>query len=177
MRSLLPLLVLLSLIATQPVAAADPIEGAFGMTLGSEFDTSTAIGKNSLTDGTPMYQFAPESPFRSLSSYYVLITPKTRRIYSIWAIGSFPNDESAKKEQAVIMELLTQKYGQGKGDNPFMSFADVKQIDQGDRSVLTKVSGFMDATLDLRYYDDTLRELAEKERLEIEASKADARGL
>ena len=86
--------------------AADAIEGAFGLKLGDIFDSSKAISKSSLTDGTPMYQFRPEKPFRSFSSYYVMITPTTHKIYAIWGIGSVQNTESGKKEQAIVMQAI-----------------------------------------------------------------------
>jgi hypothetical protein len=70
------LLLLVSFIAIQAsVFATDKIEGAFGMALGQKFDPEKAIGTSSLTDGTPMYQFNPEKPFRSFTKYFVMITP------------------------------------------------------------------------------------------------------
>jgi len=45
------------------------------MALGQKFDPEKAIGTSSLTDGTPMYQFNPEKPFRSFTKYFVMITP------------------------------------------------------------------------------------------------------
>ena len=169
------------LVATAAVACAQPtterIEGAFGMKLGDVFDPAKATGKGSLTDGTPMYQFAPQKPFRSFKRYFVMITPKTNRIYSIWGIGDFENTPTAQKEQALIMEILKQKYGDKKKEGLLEAMTDAKQIDQGDRSVMVKVSGMMDVTLEIRYYDDTLKDVAEKERLEIEAKKVDSSGL
>jgi hypothetical protein len=53
----------------------------------------------------------------------------------------------------------------------------LRQIDQGDRYVITKVSGFTNVTLDVRYYDNALTKQAEKERLELEAKKVDSSGL
>src|SRR5690348_13888600 len=92
-------------------SATEKIEGAFGKKLGDVFDPSTAIGKSELTDGTPMYEFSTTNGFRSFTKYYVLITPKTKKIYSIWGMGSVANTESGQKEQALIMEILEQKYG------------------------------------------------------------------
>lgn len=155
----------------------EKIEGAFGKKLGTVFDTSTAIGKGSLTDGTVMYQFSPKSRFRSFDRYYVMITPKTKKIYSIWAIGDVENTSVGEKEQALIMTLLEKKYGKNKKEGLFDDLMGAKQIDQGDQYVMVKISGFMDVTIDIRYYNKKLRDLAEKERLELEAEKVDSSGL
>jgi hypothetical protein len=155
----------------------DRIEGAFGLKLGDQFAPEKAVGKAALTDGTPMYQFAPEKPFRSFKRYFVLVTPKTNRIYSIWGIGEFENQPTAEKEQALLLEILKQKYGEKKKEGLMDGLLDLRQIDQGDRYVITKVSGFTNVTLDVRYYDNALTKQAEKERLELEAKKVDSSGL
>lgn len=155
----------------------DKIESAFGVKLGDVFEPTKAIGKGSLIDGTPMYQFSPAKPFRSFTRYFVMITPKTNRIYSIWGIGDFENTPTAQKEQALLLEILKQKYGEKKKDGLMAQLSDLKQIDQGDRSVVVKISGMMEVTMDIRYYDEPLRKLAENERLEIEAKKVDSSGL
>jgi len=155
----------------------EKIEGAFGIKLGEVFDPANAVGKGALTDGTPMYQFSPAKPFRSFKSYYILITPKTNRVYSIWGIGEFENTPTAQKEQDLVLEILKQKYGDRKKEGLMDRLSDLKQIVQGDRSVVVKINGVIDVTMDIRYYDEPLRKLAEKERLEIEAKKVDASGL
>ena len=124
-----------------------------------------------------MYQFAPKSPFRSLTKYYVLITPSTNKIYSIWGMGAEGNTETGKKEQDVLMELLTQKYGTPKKEGVFDALYDAKQISQGNRTVLTKATGFVDTTLEIRSYDHDIEKVAESERIAIEAKQAGGTGL
>ena len=124
-----------------------------------------------------MYQFSPAKTFRSFTQYYVLITPQTNKIYCIWAQGPFENTDVGKKEQALVMELLKQKYGDKQKQGLFDSIGDVMRIDDGNRFIITKVSGFTDVTLDIRYYDSDLATLAERERLKIEAKKVDPTGL
>lgn len=162
---------------TIPVFAIEKIEGAFGIKLGQQFDFNLSRGTASLTDGTPLYSFKPENKFRSFRQYYVLITPKTNLVYGIWGIGDVDNTEIGKQEQAVIMEILKNKYGEVEKEGFLDIMSDTQQIDQGDRYVLTKVSGFTDITLDIRYYDKKLKTQAEKERIEIEASKVNSDGL
>jgi hypothetical protein len=155
----------------------EKIENAFGKRLGDAFDPASAIGNAALTNGTPMYQFSPAKPFRSFTKYFVLITPTTRKIYSIWALGSTENTETGKKEQALLMELLQQKYGTTEKEGMFDALYDTKQIRHGNRSVLTKVTGFGKVTIEVRYYDHDLEAIAEKERLAVEGKKVDASGL
>jgi hypothetical protein len=158
-------------------AAPDNIEGAFGKKLGEVFNPDYAIGTSKLTDGTPMYEFSTPNGFRSFKRYYVMITPTTHKIYSIWGVGSVENTEAGQKEQAVLMELLRQKYGSEEKQGVFDTIGDVKRIDRGNRYIVTKISGFSDVTLDIRYYDGDLAKLAEKERLATEAKTADKSGL
>ena len=168
---------MLLLLGSSQVLAADKITGAFGKELGSVFDPSSAIGKGELTDGTPMYQFSPNKSFRSFSKYYVMITPKSHKIYSIWGIGAMENDPTCKKEQEVIMAILKKKYGQPKKKDLSMTLFDAEMIDRGNRNIVSKCSGFMDTTIDIRYTDRALKEQANKERIELEGDKLDSSGL
>ena len=160
--------------------AYDKIDGAFGISLGTTFESSQSIGQSSLTDGTPMYQFSPTKQFRSFSRYYVLITPTTNKIYSIWGLGSIENTQKCEKERDLVMSLLEKKYGGSDKESFSASMTEIfggKSVKQGERNILVKCSGFIDATIEIRYYDDNLRKIAEKERLEEEAEKVDSSGL
>ena len=165
------------LLVTSSALAIDKIDGAFGKMLGDTFDLATAIGTSALTDGTPMYQFRPNKPFRSFNSYYVLITPSTHKIYAIWALGPVGNTETGKKEQALLMQILVDKYGPLDSTGFADTMGDAKHITQGNRTVYTKINGFTNTTIDIRYYDADLTGLAERERLAIEAKKVDSSGL
>lgn len=164
-------------LATFAASGADKIEGAFGLRLGSVFDPTNAIGTSKLTDGTPMHEVSTTNGFRAFKRYYVMITPTTKKIYSIWGIGTAKNTETGKKEQSLIMEILQQKYGTKKKEGVMDAMSDAKRVDQGNRYILSKISGFTDITHDIRYYDRDLEELAEKERLTEEAKKVDKGGL
>ena len=157
--------------------AEESIEGAFGKFLGDYFDPKSATGKSALTDGTPMYRFNPKNPYRAFNSYFVMITPKSNRIFSIWAIGGFDNSSKAKNEQSVLLKVLESKYGSKGKQDLFSALYDSESINHGDRYILTKVSGVFDVTLEVRYYDKKLKEVAEEERLEIESNKVDSSGL
>jgi len=96
----------LSLFLTFTSHAEDKLIGGFGLKLGDKFDLGTSIGESALTDGTPMYKFEASKEFRSFNNYYVIVTPKTHRIYSIWGIGSVENSPSCKKEQALVIVMV-----------------------------------------------------------------------
>ncbi len=180
-RTLL-ILLLLNVLFIANTHGEQKIMGAFGIQLGDYFDTSSAIGTGELEDGTPMYQFSPEKKFRSFDDYYVLITPKTHKIYGIWGIGTAENSQKCEKEQALIMDLLKKKYGVKEKEGFFDPVTGAKNIDQGNRDVTVKCSGFrdmsfVDMSINIRYYDRELKKLAEEERLEIVGSKVDDSGL
>jgi hypothetical protein len=180
-RTLL-ILLLLNVLFIANTHGEQKIMGAFGIQLGDYFDTSSAIGTGELEDGTPMYQFSPEKKFRSFDDYYVLITPKTHKIYGIWGIGTAENSQKCEKEQALIMDLLKKKYGVKEKEGFFDPVTGAKNIDQGNRDVTVKCSGFrdmsfVDMSINIRYYDRELKKLAEEERLEIVSSKVDDSGL
>src|SRR5690606_4685145 len=113
--------------------AKEKIVGGFGVGFGDVFMPEKAIGKAELTDGTPMHQFSPQTKFRSFSKYYVLTTPKTNKVYAIWGIGDIENTATCKKEQQLIMSLLTEKYGKEEKPGFMASMYDAEIISQGDR--------------------------------------------
>jgi len=164
-------------IMTLSASATETISGAFGKKLGDVFDPSSALGTTNRSDGVPMYEFATTNGFRSLKRYYVMITPSTHKIYSIWGIGSVENTSAGRKEQSVIMGILREKYGSEFKIGPIDSMGDVKRISQGSRHILMTLTGFSDVTLNLRYYDEDLETVAEKERHAEETATMDKSGL
>lgn len=159
------------------VATFSKIEGAFGLKLGEIFDPSSAVDTGKLPDGTPTYEFNSATPFRSFDHYYVLITPTTHKIYSICAMESFDNQETAQKEQAVVMEMLKGKYGPESPQGVSDTLENAEVIEQGNRRVGAKVNGFTDVTLVLLYNDGDLEKQAEQERVAGEVQGTDKTGL
>ena len=163
------------------VAAPAPqyakIEGAFGEKLGDEFNPDSATDTNSLSDGTLIYEFSPPANFRSFDHYYVMITPQSHKIYGIVASGSFDNTDKARNEQAVVMEILKEKYGPEDAQGVADAVDNVERITQGTRLVTTKVSGLTDGRLDLRYFDSDLVQTAEQERVSTEVQNTDTNSL
>ena len=163
-------------------AGGKPIKGAFGITLGQKFDPKQAIGKASLTDGTPMYEFKPKKPFRAFTEYYVLITPKTHKVYSIWGIGKVENTQKCEKEQNFILTALERKYGIKPPDNELIaslsSLYGAKLLQKDGKTIVIKCTGLTDDySISISYTDDKLEKVAEKERIELETENTDTGGL
>ena len=151
--------------------AESRIEGAFGARIGEKFDVETAIGKSHMRDGTPLYKFSPINPYDKFDTYYILITPVSKIIYSIWAQGEMENDDVCKHEQKVLMELLTEKYGSTKRTSSSNVFYDVARITQGDRDIYTDCAESEKITLKVVYIDHRLEKQAEEESLVLEAAE------
>ena len=166
--------VLLASVSTS-LSAAEKITGAFGVKLGQVL--SSQMIKTSAFLGDNKYSFDPEKKFRSFSTYLIEITPKTRKIYSISAMGDMDDDPTCEEEQALIMAIIKKKYGGRIVESSL--FFERQIISQGNRSVATTCSGglFDDETLSIKYSDSKLEELAENERIELESSNVDSSGL
>jgi len=157
---------------------AEKITGAFGIQFGQNFMPRDAISTSQLlNDGTPFYEFRPQKPFDTFSKYYVMITPVTNKVYSIWGIGGVKNDSDCKNQRAVIIELIENKYGKSERKSNLENFLDVKVVSQGERYVMVKCGSFRDDKIEARYYDKKLEALAEKERIKTEAKKKNSSGL
>lgn len=185
--------VLLAPVSTS-LSAEEKITGAFGVKLGQILDSQfvdrispnqTALlklgqkldyqfiqGKRS-KNNKYTYIFYPDKKFPSFSNYIFSITPKTRKIYSISAIGDMDDDSTCEKEQALIMAIIKKKYGEIRKNK----LSGLQAIMQGNRSVATQCSGLFDVTLSITYIDSKLSDLAENERIELESSKVDSSGL
>ena len=98
----------------------EQITGAFGLKLGDTFEVyltiakrnttnntlpkhpSKALAKLELTNNTPIYRFSPKNPFQSFTRYYVSITPKTHKIYKIWATNLIKDSKKCKNNNFVV---------------------------------------------------------------------------
>jgi hypothetical protein len=140
------------------------IEGAFGAKLGDEYDTNSAINMSTEADGTSTYEFNPANAFRSFSHYYVKITPATHKIYGILASEDFADEDSAQKEQVLVMKMLKDQYGPEEDQNPADAKGNVERIVQGNRYIMTREVSSLGARLGIGYYDKDLQKLAGQEQ-------------
>ena len=152
----------------------NPIKGAFGYTLGFTFDKKSAIKVGELTSGDPIYAVQPTKKFRKFNEYSVLITPKTNKIYAIWARAKFDNIAAALEELKVVKALIEKKYGK-KFENSTFSMNNQTSLYFGDRDIFIQTdNNYKSAMLEIRYTDDRITKIAEKEKISNEMKNSDS---
>lgn len=157
-------LCLVSISSLAQESVVKTIDGAFGVQFGQVVADSMIVSEQKMEDGTPIYEFKPEKRFRDFSKYWVLMSPKGKKVHSIIVRGNFDSDELAKRESDLLLSLLTEKYGK-KVDKNMFGF-EVKQ-DGVSVSVREVWNG-----LQITYRNNAMETEAENERLEIEGGKA-----
>lgn len=142
------------------------IEGAFGKRLGEIFDLSTALGRDDEKDGTPIYEFAPDKRFGTMDKYYVVITPLTHKICSIWAKGPMKAAPRSGNLDAIIA-MLEQKYGENQASD--RQNGNRQYYIRGNHCVYVSVARYMkdDEIIQIEYTDSSLNRTAEAENKEI----------
>ena len=140
------------------------IDGAFGVSFGQVVDSPMVVSESKMVDGTPLYQFKPLKEFRDFSKYWLLISPKGRKVHTIIIQGKFESDEVRNRESELLQTLLTDKYGKRIEKN-FLGF---KISQEGSLVSVREIWNGLQIT----YCDTRLEEEAEKERLEIEGRAA-----
>lgn len=107
-NKLLGLLIGITALTQVCYAQEKTIEGAFGYKFGDTFNSShlkrVAIG------GSDMYQIKPLNPYVAFSEYYVLPSPKTQKIQSIYARGYYKTLNACVDEYKVLLMYLKDKY-------------------------------------------------------------------
>ncbi|OGT21848.1 MAG: hypothetical protein A2V90_05755 [Gammaproteobacteria bacterium RBG_16_57_12] len=108
MKNIVPLV--LTLIWSLPLQADEqPIEGAFGLTLGKPLATEN-LKRIAGDQSGGEYEFAPEHPYAPLSHYSVAVSGHDHIIYKIEARGSFRSMEACRRELVILEKSLAQKY-------------------------------------------------------------------
>lgn len=153
-----------------------PITGAFGLVLGTKVDLSKCRATGTSAAGDLKYVFTPTNPAEGLTKYNFQATPKTGIIYEIVAAGKFANREAAQNRLKILSLLIKNKYG--------MTEAEELRPKGGPMVVYKRESRYIAIGSDesgvivaLYYNDEILGELAKKERIELDSSKTDDKGL
>jgi hypothetical protein len=163
MKKLLVLLVLISGLFAQSIT------GAFGFKLGGKFNPKNAIGTSETTSGITMYQINPIKKVKFFSSYYVIITPTSKKIRTIWGIGQYPNNDECLNDLDVLKIILQKKYG--KPESP-ISMNKTYIFTHGNRGINIKcINNYDNADLYIQYIDLNLDKLAVKEKAAKAAKK------
>lgn len=141
-------------------------KGAFGIKFGDVY--TPPVSKNNvvkLTTGELAYSIGAPLKFRQFKDVTLLLTPKTHKIYAIWSSAKFASRGKVSAEREIVLGFLSRKYKM----KPEYSFGN--NFDFGISEICLP-SNF-GKTLEIRYTDTKLAELAKEERLEIESAKSD----
>lgn len=127
-----------------------------------------------MADGTPVYFFTPNPPYKALTKYGVLLTPTSSEVYCIHASGNFPTAAEAKSQMDILVELLSKKYGPSKNPVSASLLGATKTFGTNENEIQVKTKG---ADLSVTYINSEISKAAEKELIAIESGRVDASGL
>ncbi len=149
-------------------AQIQKIQGAFGFHLGEIFKPKSASDNMTIATGETLYRIKPKEKFRKFNTYYVLITPVSKKIYGIWAEVDLKNRPQAEREFKVVLTLLEKKY-ETKAAAGIIPSMLRKSIKINNRTIT--LSSSIIGEVKLHYTDDLLKAQADKEAVMQEASK------
>ncbi len=156
---------------------AQEITGAFGIKFGSSLSELKVIGTSKTTDGDTLYMVDPPIKIKALSEYYVMATPISKKVFSIWGL-----DEKLQKSECLtrlkaILSALERKY-KIKREKMLSIFDENYGVKKGNVEVHVRCSDeFTDYTLYVQYYHNSLMEQAEKEKIRLKSKEIDESGL
>lgn len=156
-----------AILATVPsLVSAQEIGGAFGKNLGGKFTPDNATSTSETTSGEPLYGFQPQNPYPALHRYYVLLTPSSNRIYAIWAVGQFDDNDACTRELEKVERILAKRYPDAEKSEPIV-MGTARHFQQRDRAIAVRCNiGFPESQLYVQYLDIKLAEQAKDEAAE-----------
>lgn len=146
--------------------------GAFGYKLGDVLINFELIEPNDYIDFS--LRITPKTPcqFRSFYKHKIMVTPKTHKIYLIYAYAPLDSEDCAK-EQLILKELFIRRYGfQEQGDLARKVSLKKENIDL-TIEIIEKEAVSADSGIELLIEDTTLRQQAEEEMIETELKNID----
>ena len=150
-------------------------KGAFGIKFGDVYTPPAVKSRDntgSLTTGEAVYFIGAPQGFRKFKDLTLLITPKTHKIYSIWSSAKLDSKGKAEAEYEIISGMLAQKYKM-KPERRICFGGDACSLDFEISDIFLRTHTLYKSSVEIRYTDTKLAELAKKERLEIESKKSD----
>ena len=159
-------------------AYAQEITGAFGIRFGKKLDGLKIIRESKTTSGEPLYEIIPPKPIKLLSEYYVMATPITKKVYSLWGIERNLDEAECKARMEAILIILEKKY-KVERRKPLLSFSPGYYIEKGDAQISVRCSqDYMSGyELYIQYYHDKLEKQAKKEAAKLRSQQIDESGL
>lgn len=149
------------------------IKGAFGIKFGDKLDRFKVINKVKTSDGKALYIVKPYKEVKFLNNYAIMVTPKSKRVYSIWGISDDMDLKECKGKLNIISRILQDKY-QIKPINSLFSFSQnyVFETPYVKIYLTCNESGHSYYyNLYIRYYNKELEKLYYGEKIEIRMEK------
>ncbi len=149
--------------------------GAMGVKFGAIFTPPKEINESNtikLPNGDLAYKYKTPIKFRDFKHVLLLITPKTHKVYAIWAYAAFDSATKAMGEYETVVSLIEKKYQvrpdfipnpRGKACGLYFESSDIAMF------VYTRQY----RAIELKYTDRKLAKIAKEEKLELEAAKSD----
>ena len=150
-----------------------PIISFLGQKFGAKFNTANSKMEE-LPPNLTGYTFSPEKIFRNFSKCYVLLTPKTRRIYGVYIQSKAETQSKADDEHRLCVKILEKKYRlTAKKENAdFASEYHVIKFRNGLFIIATPI-GLTKFTTSIICVDNKMVELYGKEKYQLEMEKTD----
>jgi len=102
---------------------------AFGQAFGTGYDPTKAVLAVPTRLGM-LCQFRPEHPHNYFTKYYLVLTPKTHKIYRILAEGPYVDESESYFRMNALLEQLQNQYGlESKSGDRTAKSAEVKSED------------------------------------------------
>lgn len=176
----IPTILTLSLLASllpQTVWAEEPIQRAFGQTLGAVFDAATSTQSSGGIEDA-MFWYPDPAKIPELTEFYVVVTPITYQIYGIFATGE-PSDQAACIEsEHGLFGIVAKKYH---GDQ---YGGEMRKVNGEEVYMLTQLKTHRmihiecrehkgKLKLEMAYLDETVHDVAKSEGQEMAQLHAD----
>lgn len=165
---------LLSLCAFFSSSFAANITGAFGVKLGEKLNKLHVINVSSTTDDEPLYEITPVKRVKFWDDYYVLITPITKKVYSIWGIKRGLSKIDCEANLEAVASIIEKKYRVRKQE-PIFSLDKDYFFEKGNGVIDLKCDSNFDSDFNevydfyIQYYSKELENKASQERVKLKA--------
>lgn len=135
-------------------------KGSFGIDFGTVYDIKNT--KTITRQGELMYEITPPKKIEFFDKYYVAITPKTHKIYAIYAIKEYPDSSSRISSNDQLDDIMYKKYGAGKYTSGNSSYF----TDYGFINISASIADLYKNPLEYYFLCTYVESLAEQERIQ-----------
>lgn len=152
------------------------ISGLCGIKFGSRFQKNNNRNNSSLNSGETLYAVSAPRKFMGFTNYYLLITPTSEKVYSIWMVREFKKAAEGRAEFDKVAAVLENHY-KIKGERE-LSIDPVTIFNFDNGYIILKLNiGLGEYSLELRGYSKEFSDLAEKEKKDYAVRSTDTSAL